>query len=166
VKVKKNSDIVYKFFIHFHLLPIVLIPGVLWLVSGLHKLATIVTGSAWGPDQSAWIPWLTHHFSGLPFMSHPVIVFMFFVLTFLQLAAGFCYLVGICRGEFIITRGKHWLSMGIILGIVNIAVLSIGQNLAKDDMDVFELTCYFSAHLICLFYINFVTEDFFLKNKR
>lgn len=162
----KRRSIIYRFFIDIHLLPIVLVPGALWLVSGLHKLLGVITGSAWGPAKSAWIPWLMNHFSHIPLMSYPVVVILFFIMTILQVAAGVYYLVGILRGEFIISRGKQWLSTGIILGIINIALLSIGQNLAKDDMDVFELTCYFSAHLICLFYINFVSEDFFLRNRR
>lgn len=170
VAVKQNSKPttgkIYRFFIHMHLLPIVLVPGVLWMVSGLHKFVSLVTGAAWGPKSDAWIPWLTKHFSSLPFMSHSMIILSFLTLTFLQVAAGLYYLIGIIRGEFMINRGKQWLSTGIILGIVNIAILSIGQNLANDNMDIFELTGYFCAHLVCLFYINFVTEDFFLRHRK
>jgi hypothetical protein len=162
----RQQSIIYKFFINIHLLPIVLIPGVLWMVSGMHKFLSLITGSAWGPDKSAWIPWLTIHFGHLRFMNHTLIVLSFLILTFVQLAAGFYYLIGILRGEFIISRGKQWLSTGIILGIINLAILSIGQNLVNSDTDVFELTCYFCAHLVCLFYINIVSTEFFLKNRR
>ena len=162
----KTKSILYRFFINTHLLPIVVTPGALWLVSGMHKFISLVNGSAWGPSKDAWIPWLTNHFKNLTFINHTMIVISFLILTFLQLAAGFYYLIGILKGEFIMSKGKQWLSTGIILGMFNIAILSIGQNLAKSDTDVFELTCYFCAHLVCLFYINVVSTDFFLKNRR
>ena len=87
-------------------------------------------------------------------------------MTALQVATGIYYIVGLVRGEFIVGRGKQWLSTATILAIINIALLSVGQNLADDNTDIFELMSYFAAHLICLFYINFVSEEFFLRNRK
>lgn len=157
----------YKFIIDIHLLPVIITPLALWLISGYHKFKTFVTGTMWGPDPSAWIPWLKTHFNGIVLMdNYFIIVCLFFTLMILQLLTGILFLVGLLKGEFIITRTKHWLSAAFIFSMINIALLSFGQNLANDDNDVFQLTSYFVAHLFCLFYINYVTEKFFLKDRR
>lgn len=132
------------------LLPILLINWSLWAVSGFHKVHTIFSGKAWiSPD--GWIPWLQTHFQGTIFadFTEP----LFFVLTLLQVLTAIFLTIAFLKLEFVHSKNKDFLKIGLFLGAFTIACMSFAQNVANDDQDVFELTSYMSTSLISYLFV-------------
>lgn len=132
------------------LLPILIVNWSLWAISGYHKVDEIITKQAWvGPN--GWIPWLHTHFVGTVF--DPFVEPLFFVLTALEVLAGLLLTIAFFKGEFLDSRGKIFFKAGLFFGALSIASMSIGQNMANADEDVFQLASYLSTTMLSYLYI-------------
>lgn len=144
------------------LLPILIVNWSLWAISGYHKLNTIVTQQAWvGPK--GWIPWLHTHFLGT--VIDPVVEPLFFMLTGLEVIAGLLLTVALVKGEFFESRGKRFFKAGLFFGALSIASMSIGQNMANADEDVFQLASYLSTTMLSYLFLLLHPQAPLLNNK-
>lgn len=130
--------------------PILIVNWSLWAVSGYHKVAEIVTKKAWvGPN--GWIPWLQAHFKGtiLDGFVEP----LFYALTALEVLAGLLLTISILKIEFYNGNNKDFFKSGLFFGALSIACMSLGQNIANADEDVFQLSSYLSTTLLSYLFI-------------
>ena len=132
------------------LLPILIVNWSLWAISGYHKLDEVITGAAWvGPN--GWIPWLHRHFLGT--VLDPFVEPLFFLLTGLEVLSGLLLTLAMFKGEFLDSQGKLFFKSGLFFGAFSIASMSIGQNMANADEDVFQLASYLSTTMLSYLFI-------------
>ncbi|OGV51158.1 MAG: hypothetical protein A3F46_05550 [Legionellales bacterium RIFCSPHIGHO2_12_FULL_42_9] len=132
------------------LLPILIVNWSLWAISGYHKVDEIITQQAWVAP-NGWIPWLHTHFVGTVFESF--VEPLFFTLTGLEVLAGVLLTVALIKGEFLDSRGNRFFKAGLFFGALSIASMSIGQNMANANEDVFQLASYLSTTMLSYLFI-------------
>ena len=132
------------------LLPILIVNWSLWAISGYHKIAQILNGKAWVAP-NGWIPWLDHHFQGT--LLEQYVEPLFYLLTGLEGLAGFLLTIALLKFEFIRDNNRLFFKSGLFLGAMSIASMSLGQNIANADEDVFELASYLSTTLLSYLFI-------------
>lgn len=132
------------------ILPILIVNWSLWAISGYHKVDEIITKQAWvGPN--GWIPWLHTHFLGT--VIDPFVEPLFFILTGLEALAGVLLTIALIKCEFLDSKGKVFFKAGLFFGALSIASMSIGQNMANADEDVFQLSSYLSTTMLSYLFI-------------
>ncbi|OGV50673.1 MAG: hypothetical protein A3F46_10955 [Legionellales bacterium RIFCSPHIGHO2_12_FULL_42_9] len=132
------------------LLPILIVNWSLWAISAYHKVDEVITKQAWvGPN--GWIPWLHTHFLGT--VLDPFVEPLFFALTALEVLAGLLLTLALLKGEFFDSRGKIFFKAGLFFGALSIACMSIGQNMANADEDVFQLASYLTTTMMSYLFI-------------
>ena len=132
------------------LLPILIVNWSLWAISGYHKMAQIVTQKAWvAPD--GWIPWLHAHFQGtiLDGFVEP----LFYLLTGLEVMAGLLLTIALVKLEFFHYNSRSFFKAGLFFGAFAIASMSIGQNMANADEDVFQLASYLTTTMVSYLFV-------------
>ena len=145
------------------LLPIILVNWSLWAISGYHKVNHILTKDAWVAP-NGWIPWLHTHFKGTILDGY--VEPLFFMLTGMEVLAGLFLTIALLKLEFLHNNHKTFFKLGLFVGAFSIASMSIGQNLANADTDVFELSSYLSTTMISyLFVLLYPTASPGLKRK-
>lgn len=132
------------------LLPILVVNWSLWAVSGYHKLHEIITKQAWVAP-NGWIPWLKVHFMGTPFENF--VEPLFYFLTGIECLAGLLLTVALLKLEFFHDNKRVYFKLGLFFGALCIACMSLGQNIANADEDVFELSSYLSTTLLSYLFI-------------
>ena len=133
------------------LLPILIVNWSLWAISGYHKVNEIVTKQSWVAP-SGWIPWLHTHFLGT--VIDPLVEPLFFILTILECLAGVFLTAALIKGEFLDSNDKIFFKAGLFFGALAIASMSIGQNMANADEDVFQLASYLSTTMLSYLFIS------------
>ena len=132
------------------LLPILLVNWSLWAISGYHKMAEIITKKAWVAP-SGWIPWLHTHFQGTIFDGF--VEPLFYLLTGLEVTAGLLLTVALVKLEFFHHNGRVFFKAGLFFGAFAIASMSIGQNMANADEDVFQLASYLTTTMVSYLFV-------------
>ena len=143
------------------LLPILIVNWSLWAISGYHKVNQIITKQAWVAPEG-WVPWLYTHFTGtiLDGFVEP----LFFVLTGLEVFAGIFLTISLLRLEFLQHNSKIFFKLGLFFGAFCIASMSIGQNLANDNEDVFQLSSYLTTTLMSYLFVLLYTKTRNINN--
>ena len=72
-------------------------------------------------------------------------------------------LIALLKAEFFHDKDKIFFKAGLFFGALCIACMSLGQNLANADEDVFQLSSYLSTTMlsylfILLYFSNFIRE--------
>lgn len=142
------------------LLPILIVNWSLWAVSGYHKLVEILTDTAW-VEPNGWVPWLKAHFKGT-FLDQFVTP-LFYFLTALECLAGLFLTIALLRLEFFHSKEKDFFKIGLFFSAISIACMSLGQNLANADEDVFELASYLTTTMLSYFFLMLHSHNLLTK---